>query len=113
MLVRDDEIAGLFQSEERAMKAGVGDVNLERGNTLCHKEANEKRRSCLDTPFHSRTYLSQPPALTSYGGPRRGRECKSSREKQPHYHESTKTGKREKMPIGSSPSPLPAISQAG
>ena len=47
------------------MKVGVGEVNLERGNDLGHKEAEAENGSCLKRFFHANPYLSQrrPPSL--------------------------------------------------
>ena len=45
MLVRNDEITGFFQHEERAVKADVRDVNLEGGNDLGDEKAEKEDSS--------------------------------------------------------------------
>ena len=42
VLVRNDEVAGMFQHEERAMQISIGEINLERGDDLGYKEAEKK-----------------------------------------------------------------------
>ena len=67
MLVRNDEITGFFQHEERAVKADVRDVNLEGGNDLGNEKAKHKNSSCLKRSFHANPYLSQRRRETQRG----------------------------------------------